>query len=539
MTWLASPRLLATLFAIVLTGCAPLDAWRDGTLQPLSDNRPDTRPQTIPALQQWTSAVGKFQLSEGSRIVLISQEQELRQCADLFAEEIASRTGVRPAVQTGSEGSARPGDIQLEIGPVASLASDEGYRLEIGASLAIRGVTDTGVFYGSRTVLQLLGGGNPIPAGVALDWPRYPERGMVVDIARKHYSAAWLERHIRELAYLKMNYLQLHISDNEGFGIKSDLIPEDPEAPERLTKKEVRRLVVLAHKYHVMLVPEIDMPGHMGAILKPVEYQGFRFSDGIDRVYENVLDITQKKATDFAFSLVTEFLDLFDSPYWHGGSDEILLCMRAWCHPKLAQYARTRAPNPPTPRHFDGKDALHAFLNDLDDHVAARDRKLRVWNDELKGGESIPLHSRIIIHWWTQFSLGSDWLTVTPQSLLEADHAIFNNGVWPTYYVLGAPAILPNASMKSAYESWTVNQFAGYLHPLRTQSISPAEPRNLGAALAIWADHPDAETEDEIGAHIVYRLRVIAQKTWESELLTPRYEDFRKTSDRVGHAPGF
>jgi hexosaminidase len=118
-----------------------------------------------------------------------------------------------------------------------------------------------------------------------------------------------------------------------------------------------------------------------------------------------------------------------------------------------------------------------------------------------------------------------------------------NHGAWPTYYVLGANPILPNASMKAAYENWMVNEFDGYTylfnHPFFSDVVPAGEANNIGAALTIWADHADAETEDEVAAHIAPRLRVIAQKTWESAPLTTAYSLFEQISVRVGHAPSF
>ena len=70
-------------------------------------------------------------------------------------------------------------------------------------------------------MLQLLRHGRTIPAGTARDWPRYPERGLMIDNGRRYFSPAWIKREIRLLADLKLNQLHLHFSDNEGFSIES------------------------------------------------------------------------------------------------------------------------------------------------------------------------------------------------------------------------------------------------------------------------------------------------------------------------------
>ena len=136
----------------------------------------------------------------------------------------------------------------------------------IGDTVRIGGRGDAGVFYGGRTLIALLGSRGAAPRGVVRDVPRWRERGLMVDAGRKYFTPAWLEARVRELAGLRMNVLHLHLSDNEGFRIESDRHPEIVTKP-ALTKAEVRRLLELATRYHVTVIPEIDMPGHLRAPL--------------------------------------------------------------------------------------------------------------------------------------------------------------------------------------------------------------------------------------------------------------------------------
>ena len=463
------------------------------------------------------------------------------QTARLFAKELAV-LGYHLPVVLEADTQARTGDIRLVLSSAPPVPGPAGYTMAVASTVTIAAPENVGVFYGTRTLLQLFTQGKCLNAGVAVDWPRYPERGLTLDIARKYFSPNWIERHIRELAYLKMNYLHLHISDDQGFGIDSHWVPRPGgSSSPRLTKHEVKTLVKLSRKYFVSIVPEIDMPGHMGAALQ--SNQGFQLKGPSGRANKSVLDWANDDARVFAQNLIGEFIVLFDGGYWHAGSDEILECLRAWCHPSLIEYARQRAP-PGTPLDkLDGKDALHAFLNEIDEFVHSNGKQLRVWNDELKGGQRIPLNGDIVVDWWTNISFLSDWAAASPQELLGAGHQVVNHGAWPTYYVLGANPLVPNASMKVAYEQWKVNEFDGYTylfgHPLFSDVVAAGETNNRGAALTVWADHPEAQTEDEVAAHIAPRLRVMAQKTWESAALTPAYPIFEEISVRVGHAPDF
>jgi hexosaminidase len=499
------------------------------------------RPLTIPAIRQWTPKGGRFELTRDSRLLLGSSDQQLMRTARLFANELAI-LGYRLPVVLEADTHARLGDIRLVLSPTPSVPGPDGYTMAVACMVTIMAPENAGVFYGTRTLLQLFTQDRFLNAGTAVDWPRYPERGLTLDIARKYFSPNWLERHIRELAYLKMNYLHLHISDDQGFGIDSKWVPRPEESSSpRLTKHEVKTLVKLSHKYFVSIVPEIDMPGHMGAAL--VSKPDFQLRDRSGRANKSVLDWANKDARKFAKNLIREYINLFDGEYWHAGSDEILECLRAWCHPTLTEYARRFAPSGTPLDHLDGKDALHLFLNDIDSFVQSNGKQLRVWNDELKGGHRIPLNNDIVVDWWTNVSILSDWAAVSPQVLLGAGHQVMNHGAWPTYYVLGANPLLPNASMKVAYEQWQVNEFDGYTylfgHPLFSDVVAAGETNNRGAVLTVWADHPEAETEDEVAAHIAPRLRVMAQKTWESAALTSAYPIFEEIAVRVRHAPDF
>src|SRR5258708_2111996 len=134
------------------------------------------------------------------------------------------------------------------------------------SSVTLSASTEDGVFYGTWTLLQLLKQGLTLKGGVARDWPDYPQRGLMIDVGRQYFSVPWLESHIRDLAYLKYNFFHLHFSDNFGFRLESERHPEIVST-QYYTKAEIHALHTLANKYHVTIVPEIDVPGHLDAAL--------------------------------------------------------------------------------------------------------------------------------------------------------------------------------------------------------------------------------------------------------------------------------
>jgi hexosaminidase len=449
--------MLAGALAVLLSVAAPAPA----------------KPLTIPALREWHPAPGAFRLRPSSRVVGGGAE------GAMLARELR-----HPVLR----GEPRPGDIALRLGARDRRLGSEGYRLEVGPVLRIDARTRAGLFYGSRSVLQLLRRRDTIPAGRARDWPGYPERGLMLDNGRRYFSPAWIKRQIRLMAYLKLNQLHLHFSDSEGFRIESDSHPEVVSDP-HLTKREVRDIVEFARRRHVRVIPELDMPGHMRAALAAhPELQLARRTDA--------LDVANPAARGFARDLILEYLALFPGRYWHAGADEI------------------------------SQPGLTDFVNWIDGLVRERGRTLRVWHDGLAGGG---VRRDVVVEWW------ADHTGPSPAELLRQGHRVLNAGWWPTYYVV-SPLGRVRPSMRVAYESWEVNEFGG----LAINSPTPPNPPQvvprrgvLGSELHVWNDDPTGESDAATERGIAPRLRVIAQKTWDTEPPARTYAGFERLWNRV------
>jgi hexosaminidase len=512
------------------------------------------RPVTIPAIREWRSTAGWFLLNSNSRIVVSSSApSELKRTAKLFAGELRSISGKAVDVSVQQNAIPRESDILLAIDPEDQTLGDEGYNISIGPYIAVRAPKSAGVFYGTRTVLQIIhqsASGKGMPKGDIRDWPQYQERGLMIDIARKYFTPQWLQQRVLDLAYLKMNYLHLHISDNEGFGIQNDrgfCRPGDdvvypplaaaclcsPTAKSGVLKKEeVRNLINMAQRYYITVVPEIDMPGHMGAILCDSRYARFRLQGGFGITNDRVLDITSKDAREFAKKLIHEYSGprcsgtlcrpLFPGKYWHMGADEVFpFPGEAWLYPSVT------------------KGTINDFVNEIDAFVRTQDSNhmhwLRVWNDQVGVGVA----KDVTVDWWTDFP-NHPW---KPKQIVETDHHIMNHGWWPTYYVTGGFFHPPNPDMRTAYERWSVEQFIGDLYflptaPSRPYKLPPDKKRlNLGAALNVWNDQPNFVNEDDVSKAIFEPLRVMAQKTWGSPALYSDFHSFRGAIRTIGEAP--
>jgi hexosaminidase len=391
-----------------------------------------TTPRLIPGPQRWTPGPGGYTFAPGARIVVL--DQDLLRTASVFATDLRVLTGVQVDWRLG--GAARPGDITLGIGLAEGGA--EAYRLAVSSTLDVRG-SEAGVFYGTRTILQLLHQSWAIRGGTAEDWPAYPERGLMLDVGRKYFSLSFLRKQIRELAYLKLNYLHLHLSDNLGFRLESATHPEIT-SDQHYTKAELRELIEYAARHHVQLVPEIDAPGHMEAVL--VHHPELRLAGRV-----GVLDLSKPDSYALVEDLITEFLPLFPSRYWHIGADEY-----------------------PAP----DQDAFSRFVNWADGLVRSAGKTTRMWNDGIKPG--VAINPDIVVEHWSAGGR-TPWIgpALTPRELHRGRAPDPERRVHPDLPDHGRPRGVLQRAARPHVRRLEPQRVRGRLHALRRRAR--AEPR--------------------------------------------------------------
>ncbi|MCG6499753.1 family 20 glycosylhydrolase [Kitasatospora sp. A2-31] len=465
-------------------------------------------PDVVPALRQWSAGTGTYTFTPASRIVVNpAYTTQLSDEAATFAEDLGALTGRSVTVATGFAGA---GDIALTLGD-SSVPSD-GYRMAVGQSLTVAAPTDTGAFNGTRTVLQLLHRSTTVAAGTAVDWPSKPERGLMIDQGRKFFTVDWVKQHIKELAYLKLNYFHFHLSDTFGFRLESATHPEIVSA-DHYSKQDIADLVALGQKYHVAIVPEIDTPGHMNPILAAHPELKLRNSAG--SASADFVDLSLPGTYTLIKDLIEEYLPLFPAPYWHIGADEYVSDYSQY--PQLLSYARATYGAGAT-----AKDAYYGYVNWADSLVRSHGKTTRMWNDGIKPGDgTITPNADILVEFWYDYGL-------TPQQLVNAGHVVANESWTPTYYVLGGAK--PDTGWM--YESWTPDLYQG------GNTITDGT-RNPGSLIHVWCDNPTAETENQIAAGLFQPLRALAQQTWGSPKPVGTYADFTPITAAIGHNPSW
>ena len=243
--------------------------------------------------------------------------------------------------------SGSGGTIALRLSGAPATVGAEGYRLTTtSAGVEIRARQPAGLFHGVQTLLQLMPprvmsatahpGPWTVPGGTVLDYPRYAYRGALLDVARHFFTVAQVEHYIDEIALYKINYLHLHLTDDQGWRIAISSWPdltahggstEVGGGPGGYyTQADYTAIVAYAASRYITVVPELDMPGHTNAALSsyaqlncdgvaPPPYTG------VDGGFSS-LCVGLPLTYTFLDQVIGELAALTPGPYLHIGGDE-------------------------------------------------------------------------------------------------------------------------------------------------------------------------------------------------------------------------
>lgn len=471
-----------------------------------------TTPRTIPAVRAHTPAHGPGWRPVAGRRVVVNDAG--------LADEGRLVAGELGLTYAGKKDDVRAGDVRLALSRDAG-AAPESYRMTVrDGRVDISGPDDAGVFYGTRTLKQEVHGGGTASEGVVRDQPAKPVRGFFLDMARKSFTAGWIEDRVRELGDLKYNRLQLHFSDDQGFRIASDAHPEIVSR-EHLTKAQVRKIVALAAQRHITVVPEIDSPGHLGAVIAAHPELQLRSAAG--RTPQGTIDISEPAAAEMVDDLLKEYADLFPGAEWHLGGDEyraLMVSDPAATYPQLATAARKAYGAGGTVA-----DLTTGWLNARADTVRAAGKTPLAWNDGFFRGTSVRPADDIRVAYWTGKEIGAR----KPVEYLGAGREVVNYNDEFLYYVLGQPNKFFYPTGQRIYEQWTPRVVRG-----TTAVSSQYDQRILGGYFAVWCDFPNAQTQDQIAAGVRMPLRATAQKLWDSGRPALSWTRFKALGDRLG-----
>ena len=219
----------------------------------------------------------------------------------------------------------RPGKVKLH--------EDESYRLTITQEkILLKAETDIGALQGLETFLQLLNAdenGYYFPGVDISDTPRFPWRGLLLDVSRHYMPLEVIKRNLEGMAAVKMNVFHWHLVDDQGFRVECKTFPKLHEMGSDgyyYTQEQIREIIAYADNLGIRVIPEFDVPAHATSWL--VGYPELASAPGpytIERhwgIKDPTMDPTRKKTYDFLNKFFKEMSGLFPDEYMHIGGDE-------------------------------------------------------------------------------------------------------------------------------------------------------------------------------------------------------------------------
>ncbi|MCX6322233.1 MAG: beta-N-acetylhexosaminidase [Bacteroidia bacterium] len=300
----------------------------------------------IPKPVSITATGESFTLKAGTDIYIRGESDELKQIGQYLADRLKPATGFVFEVKSTSK-TPRSGNIYLTISGTDTKLGEEGYELTITKKLVkLAANSPAGLFRGIQTIRQLLPanielttkqkGPWKISTGTIIDYPVYSYRGAMLDVSRHFFGVDDVKRFIDFLACYKMNVLHLHLSDDQGWRIEIKSWPNlathggstqvGGGKGGYYTQEQYADIVKYAKERYIMVVPEIDMPGHTNAAL--ASYAELNCNGKATELYTGTnvgfsTLCTNKEITyKFIDDVVRELAALTPGPYIHIGGDE-------------------------------------------------------------------------------------------------------------------------------------------------------------------------------------------------------------------------
>lgn len=297
--------------------------------------------------------------------------------------------------------------IELNLCDSSIVTGNEAYRIEIDKKgVRLSANTETGIFYGLQTLLQLLSNGDnkTLPALTINDSPRFPYRGLHLDVSRHFFDKEFVKKQLNAMAYFKMNRLHWHLTDGAGWRIEIKKYPrltsfaawrpfdklndwwvggrtfceqDDPRAVGGYyTQDDIREVVAYAADRHITIIPEIEMPGHSEEVL--ATYPELSCSG---KPYVNAdFCIGTEKTFEFLENVLLEVIDLFPSEYIHIGGDEA--SKSSW---KTCPRCQRRMAD----EHLNSVDELQSYMiHRIEKFLNDHGRKIIGWDEIIEGGLS-------------------------------------------------------------------------------------------------------------------------------------------------------
>ncbi|PEJ53334.1 hypothetical protein CN692_21555 [Bacillus sp. AFS002410] len=407
---------------------------------------------------------------------------------EVFSERLNSKCGI---LVSHSDLSSDP---SIDLIKDSSIQKD-GYKIDISdEQIKIYSKNDAGVTNALTSlyvlIVDAIKNSNRNLKGVSItDYPKFEHRGLLVDVSRNFFGVSVMKKIIEEMALNKLNVLHWHLSDDQGWRIESKVFPKLTENQAHYSQDEIRDVIKYAEARGVEIIPEIDMPGHVTALL--TAYPNLScFDEKVELVncagvFKTVLCPGKESTYTWVFKLLDEMVQLFPSKKFHIGGDEVPKTNWKSCPHCLALMKKDNISN------FD--DLQYAFTKRITEHLIQHGKEVICWNETLRSKE---VEKNITTQYWVEFTEESYCLPY------------FNEG----YEVIFSDMF--NNYFDYPYSIVTLQKTYDYTPSLKASNV-------LGIEGATWTER--VGTPEILEYMISPRINALAESAWT---INRNYEDF-------------
>ncbi|WP_114755351.1 beta-N-acetylhexosaminidase [Flavobacterium glaciei] len=422
-----------------------------------------------------------------------------------FVRRLDGRTGLFLEQSFLTKVNESP-DAELQINCVRNgkieINEDESYQLIITSNkIIINATNDLGALHGLETLLQLLQNNSTsyyFPVGEIADSPRFTWRGLMIDAARHFQPVDVIQRNLDAMASMKMNVFHWHLADDQGWRIQLKNHPKLTELASDgnfYTQEEIKNIVKYADERGILVIPEIDVPGHASALLTAYPEIGSKVSEGkimyeVQRnsgIFNATLDPTNTKTYEILSSIFDEVCPLFPGSYFHIGGDENN--GKEWnANPTIQQFKKDN--------NLVNNHDLQTFFNmKLIPMLKKHNKKLMGWEEIMTENMS----KDAIIHAWRGTNEGQEAGGALIKAAKNGYNTVLSNG----YYI----------DLMLGLESHYLNDPL----PKKIMLTPEQKARVLGGEAAMWSE---LVTPLNIDSRIWPRTAAIAERLWSDESVT-------------------
>ncbi|MEG1474879.1 MAG: discoidin domain-containing protein [Longicatena sp.] len=469
----------------------------------------NAKPTVMPELQQWFGHEGDFEINDSSRIVVDPSAAEFMESAQAFAADY--KDILKKEISVVTESNPQKGDFYFKKS--AEILDDETYKMDINEFVTIEATHNTGAYWSTRTILQILKQTKTtIAKGLVKDYPKYEVRGFMLDVARRPIKIEFLQDLVKTMSWYKLSNFHIHLNDNcfgklpdgktpdySGFRLESD-IPNLTNTDYFYTKNDFRDFIKSSKKVGVNIIPEFDTPGHSGAFI--------RARPDLARADSNeYLDVENPESIKFVESVFEEYTS-GDDPVFpkgtvvHIGTDEY------------------KNGNKEAFRKF--QDDLLKFMRDKQGYTP------RVWGSQTENAGITPITVEGVEMnlWYSGYA--------NPKEMYEKGYDLVNTNDGDLYIVPGANYYFDYLDQNHIANVWQPNKIGNFTIPV-------GDDQMLGSTFAVWNDKTgpsiDNGTSDvEIFDRIYHILPTFAAKLW-GDIRDYSINDINKLTEKVNYAP--